>query len=158
MKRKKRAGYTVGTSLVLVTFVLMALVVFATLSYSTASADYKLSQDAADNTSEYYKANEQANLELSNIYTALSDIKESSLDYENYYDRICEKFQGKGINVSFDGMNIVMAYNVDINDGQRLMVKLKVCSLEETKMFTIVKWSVSNKEEEIEEDSIRLMF
>jgi len=45
---------SIGTSLILVTLVLLSLVSFASLSYICADNDYKLSKKAADATREMY--------------------------------------------------------------------------------------------------------
>ena len=60
--RRREKGATgigfinMGTSLLLVVFVVLCLVVFAVLSISTAQADYNLSSNQAELTSQYYEA------------------------------------------------------------------------------------------------------
>ena len=55
MENKKHSGgINIGTSSILVTFVLLALVTFAALSYMSARSDYVLSKEHADRTASVY--------------------------------------------------------------------------------------------------------
>ncbi len=52
--RKSKFGMSVGSSLVLVAFVLICIVAFAALSYSTAISDYRFTQEQARHQAQYY--------------------------------------------------------------------------------------------------------
>ncbi len=55
MKKKKRSfGISIGSSSILVVFVVLCLTTFATLSLVSAHADYRLSRKTADAVASYY--------------------------------------------------------------------------------------------------------
>lgn len=54
--KEKKAGVNTGISLMLVIFVVMCIVTFAVLSYSSAMSDYNLSMKAVERTKLYYQA------------------------------------------------------------------------------------------------------
>ncbi|MCR5405898.1 MAG: hypothetical protein K6E88_03850, partial [Lachnospiraceae bacterium] len=72
MNKKFKGGVNVGTSSVLVSFVLLCMVSFAALTYLSAHSDYNLSKQTAQRTTEYYEANRMAELYMANIEGLLS--------------------------------------------------------------------------------------
>lgn len=60
MKRKTPTVFNVGISSILIIFILLSLVSFATLALITARADYSLSQKYADRVRTYYAAQNEA--------------------------------------------------------------------------------------------------
>ena len=64
---KKSYGINIGFSFILVIFVILCLVSFATLSVVSANADYKLSTKLADRTTAYYTACNKAYEQLATI-------------------------------------------------------------------------------------------
>ena len=90
MEKKHSGGINIGTSSILVTFVLLALVTFAALSYMSARSDYVLSKEAADRTASYYDANRMAEIYLANIEALLSKHYRSAENEKAYYDGIDE--------------------------------------------------------------------
>lgn len=64
---KKSYGINIGFSSILVIFVILCLVSFATLSVVSANADYKLSAKLADRTTAYYTACNKAYEQLATI-------------------------------------------------------------------------------------------
>lgn len=61
----KRKNFGAGASSILLIFVVLSLVTFGILSYTTARSDYRLAQKLADSTTAYYTACNQAEQELS---------------------------------------------------------------------------------------------
>ena len=66
--KAKKSGLSfssgIGSSSILVIFVILCLVSFATLSIVSANADYKLSKKVLDRTTAYYEAEGQAHRHL----------------------------------------------------------------------------------------------
>lgn len=60
MKRKTPTVFNVGISSILIIFILLSLVSFATLALMTARSDYMLSQKYADRVRTYYAAENEA--------------------------------------------------------------------------------------------------
>lgn len=77
-KRQKRpvGGVNVGTSSILIIFILLCLVTFATLSVVSARADYILSEKSAATVTAYYTACNQAETCLAGIDGALQKVWE----------------------------------------------------------------------------------
>lgn len=72
---------TTGISLLLLIFLSLSLLIFSLLSYSGAQADARLSQKAADHTTEYYQMTDKANQILAFIDMQLcAEIKAVSAD------------------------------------------------------------------------------
>lgn len=65
--KKKKNGITIGTSLILVTFVLLCLVAFSVLSFASANADYAKSTQTAEHTKDYYAAVSSAETKIAGL-------------------------------------------------------------------------------------------
>lgn len=119
MGEKKIGGLNVGTSLVLVTIVLLLIITFATLSYVSAKTDLDLTMNALEEEERYNQASNKAQC-------MAADINEQLINgqYDGYIDE-------RG-NIS---------YSVDIDESRVLYVELHV---EEgtDKVTTITSWSV----------------
>ena len=149
MKNKLRGGINVGTSSVLVAFVLLCLVTFAALTFISASSDLKLSQEVADRTTEYYAANMQAELFMANIEGLLSKKYNSVDSADAYYSSIEDVFSDNDmIAISHDlsdNNNVYISYSVPINDTSDLDVELiaHYPEAEDSTLFHINGWSTS---------------
>ncbi len=75
----------IGSSSILVIFVILCLVSFATLSIVSANADYKLSTKILDRTTSYYEALNQAENNLSQLDKTLRDIYAETESAEDYF-------------------------------------------------------------------------
>ena len=87
MKKNRASFINIGFSSIVMVFIMICLVTFATLSVLTAHSDYRLSQKMADKTTAYYKADAIARDMLELLDDQLFDIylKDSSSNgfYEN---------------------------------------------------------------------------
>ena len=63
-KKHASPGMNIGTSSILLVFVILCLVSFATLSLSSALADRNLSDKATEKTLSYYKAQNLAQMKI----------------------------------------------------------------------------------------------
>ena len=73
LKKKKGGGIGVGTSMVLVVFVLFCLITFAALSYVTSRADYTKSEQSETTVKNYYDACSRVEEQIATIdVTSLS--------------------------------------------------------------------------------------
>lgn len=81
----------IGSSSVLVIFVILCLVSFATLSIVSANADYKLSTKILDRTTAYYAAVNQVEDELAQLDGLLQQTYESSSSITDYFDTTGEE-------------------------------------------------------------------
>ena len=170
MNKKQSGGINIGTSSILVTFVLLCLVTFASLSYLTAKADYDLSVQTAQRTAYYYDANRMAELYMANIEALLSKHFSSCSDKKEFYDGIEGVFSDNS-NIEVENVSsdvVTLSYSVPVSESQNLCVKLMAHypSAEDTRLLTVDKWmTVTNsewiekvKEEELKENGLGLMF
>lgn len=159
MQNKRTGGINIGTSLILVIFVLLSLVTFAALSYLSAKSDYTLSKEAANRTASYYDANRMAELYMVNVESLLTKHKSAVGTKDEYYEGIEELFgDNDNITVTGDGEDKYLEYLVPITSGQNLSVVLKVNypNADGDNLFYIEKWATSvNTQwlEEVKEDS-----
>lgn len=87
LKKKKNGGIGIGTSMVLVVFVLFGLITFAALSYVTSRADYNKSVEASQSIRAYYDACSRMEKRIVDI--DVDSIYESGATFE-YVEKIDE--------------------------------------------------------------------
>ena len=169
MERKHTGGINIGTSSILVTFVLLALVSFAALSYLCAKSDYNLSLEAAQRTASYYDANRMAEIYMANIEGLLSKHNLNSKSAVEYYSGIESLFKDNDkITVTTEGDRVIIGYTVTITEGQNLEVKLAANypTAADGHLFYIDKWATGIneewldqvKEEGNDESKVKLLF
>lgn len=110
MSKNKQYGMNIGSSSILLIFIILCLVSFAALSLSSAVADQNLTQKAADKTSAYYEACNIAEQKLSKIDTTLSSLYASTQSEEEYFSQT----------------NRELSFSVSISDSQTLQVEIEV--------------------------------
>lgn len=85
MNRKKHAFLHPGFSSILMVFLILCLVTFAVLSFMTARSDYTLSEKLAEKNTQYYEANNTAQLFLAQVDEELLALYESADGAASYY-------------------------------------------------------------------------
>lgn len=133
-RRKNGTGISVGSSSVLVIFVVLCLTAFATLSLVSAKADYKLTQKATQATTEYYMADAQAEEYLQILHKALQstgmtdnllteekllDVQVTCVSKEDYLKRTNKPMKNPQ-------NNFVLSYDVPINERKNLHVEFGI--------------------------------
>lgn len=78
----------IGSSSILVIFVILCLISFATLSIVSANADYKLSSKVLDRTTAYYEAEGKAESMLAQLDLTLSEIYKASGSEDAYFQTV----------------------------------------------------------------------
>lgn len=142
-KRKLVSGMNVGSSSILVTFVLLCLVTFAALSFVSANSDHRLSLQAAQRMSAYYDANHMADVFLLNIDKQLNSLSEEADDKEAYFREVENTFSdNSSILIDNRDDNCYLSYEIVISDYQKLCVELLVTYPEsnDSNTYIINKW------------------
>lgn len=132
MNRKKSFPIiNMGTSLLLVVFIVICLIVFATLSLSSSMRDQKYSDSAVLKNENYYKAYSKAQRQLKEIdqaiinhedLTSLEDIEISSNDNHTY-----------------------LSFKETIDKNQDLSVEIQLTN--DQNRYKIIKWQeITSKE------------
>ncbi len=149
MNKKVHGGVNVGTSSVLVSFVLLCMVSFAALTYISAHSDYNLSKQTARRTTEYYEANRLAELYMANVEGLLSKRARACTNAGDYYSSIPALFEDNDLFiVSEEAIRdnpVTISYTVLMNDALQLNVTLKAHypDDEDHSVFTIECWNTS---------------
>ena len=143
MKRKKRGSYPgiqIGTSYLLVIFVILCLVTFATLSLSSAKRDQSYSQQLAGRETAYCEANAKA----AQIDDAFA--KE---------DPVFAIRQIEGVTAEEDGENLDIFFVVPVTDSQNLEVEILADPVKGTQK--VVKWKESASEKWEEKSTLPVL-
>lgn len=116
-KKSKTLVMNIGTSSMLVILTGLCFAVLAALAISSARNDYRLSQELAEHTTEYYEASDRAQ-EL------LAEPDKLQQLYQSRDESGCAGF------------------TVSVNERQELAVEL--CFEDGAKMYRITKWKIEN--------------
>lgn len=142
----KGFGINVGSSSILMIFVLLCLVTFSTLSLVSANADYKLTAKTVESVSGYYEADAKAELLLASIDEKLIGIAKDASSGRRFGPEILsETLSGlNGVTVTQQDEELLIGFQVNIDDRRALQVSLRpVFPLRETeKRYTIAAWQV----------------
>ena len=150
MSFQKKSGpefhINVGSSSILLIFVILCLISFATLSIVSANADAKLSRRVVERTSAYYEACNQAQADIASMDDTLAAVYADSFDEDEYFMAVGHK----------------KSYIFPISDLQTLSVTLDILYPENIgdPYYRITSWQVitdSSDLEEDEEDSVLLI-
>lgn len=168
MAEKKRfaQGVNVGSSSILVTFVLLCLVTFAALAFVSANSDYKLSKQTAERTTRFYEANHMAEVFLLNIESQIRMKFNDSNNESDFYNGIEGVFaDNDSVTVEkLDNNEIHLNYSVAISDKQKLDVTLCTSynDFMNTDSVSIEKWQTvttySGDEPTLQDNNINLLF
>ena len=167
-KRNKKnisAGMNVGSSSILVTFVLLCLVTFAPLSFVSANADNRLAKATGDRVSAYYSAKSLAEVNLANIDSLLT--KHAKMyDEKEYFNNIEDLFKdNSNYTITREADNTFIHYEIPVTNNQDLCVTLKVVypSHPTADCFIITEWEnvstyVPSETDTINEEKGGLLF
>lgn len=147
-KDKKRTypGIQIGTSFMLIVFIILCLVIFATLSLSGSLRDYEYSKKAAQKATDYYHACSLAEQKVGEIDAILCKSAQNSESYEEYIENVTEnvlKLQYTEINA--ENEDTIISFEEKINETQKLLVSLELEKELQAneKLYKIVKWKES---------------
>lgn len=110
MASRKSYGANVGSSSILLIFILLCLVSFAALSIVSANADMKLSDKVVSRTTSYYEACNLAEEELSMLDSTLWAAYNTATCKEEYFDLV--------------GQNKIIS--IPTNEGENLVVEVDI--------------------------------
>lgn len=126
--KQKRYGVNVGSSSLLIIFVVVCLVSFAALSIVSANSDYKLTRRMADRETNYYNA-------CNDAYRALADIDRTLLT-------ICENSSSEDDFYAQTGYTKSFAYPVSDIQSLRVVIQIHYPAHDGDDRYTITEWRV----------------
>lgn len=134
MKNKKHSfGINIGSASILLIFVLLCLISFATLSIVSANADSKLTNKVLERTTAYYDACNKAEASLAEIDKTLIRVYLESDNADAYFASV-------GHSKSF---------NITVSEMQTLVVQIEILypTRDEDTFYRITKWQVVTDED-----------
>lgn len=114
-RSRKSFGMNAGSSSILLIFVILCLISFATLSIVSANADHKLSRKVLDRTCAYYEACNQAEETLASVDRTLAGIYDASSSEEEYFSTAG---RSKSYNIPISGLQ-TLEVAIDIQYPRR---------------------------------------
>lgn len=171
-KDKEQASFVnIGSSSLLIVFLILCMATFAILSLSSAKSDYSHSEKLAAHKSQYYKASSEAEEVLDKIDEELEKIagtdalSASSTDFlsSSYVKSVIKSLDGKQIGtilISCNASNnsLVLSYQIPAGEKQALDVELKVVDYtNHDTYYEIQKWKVVSTGTWESDDTLNLM-
>ena len=147
--RNRRTNVSVGMggTLIITVFVVLCLMIFASLSFVTAYSDLKMSKKAQEITADYYYIHGNAEEKLAEISDVLYDI-----DINEEKDKVLRKLSDiDGVRV--DEENSTLQYEVLGSKNQKISVDLNILQTDRF-YYEIEAWNLSSIELPVYEDEI----
>lgn len=143
MERKRGKSVHIGTSSILVIFILLSLVTFASLSFLSARSDYLLSLKMAKRTTDYYEADRRSAYYLANVEGILSKqyaLYDNQADYEAALTLMFADNDAFTIDTTVSPA--IISYTMAISDTQNLYVELELNypSIQDEALYHIITW------------------
>lgn len=126
MNKKQRAfpAFHAGASLLLVIFIILSLVILATLSLSSALRDSSYAEKEAEKDTAYYEADAEATKQLSRVLETFSSLREENLGADELCRTLSEETGTDCSVVSKETETFRVQYQIPVNDKQALQVSL----------------------------------
>ncbi len=164
-RRKTNVSVGMGGTLIVTVFMVLCLMIFAALSFTTAYSDLKLSNKVQEITLDYYSIQGKAEEKLSEISDVLFDINTKALE-----DCLIEKLSSiEGITLQnaekaslssneevslIHNDNLLVQYEVLGERNQKISVELNILGDSNKYYYEIVAWNLSNIELPVYQDEI----
>ena len=150
MKKHQRSLSVPGISLLLLIFLTLCLITFSLLSLSGAAADENLSSRAADRTSVYYEASNQANSILADIDSRLAQYlreAQDAPDPKTRYLELCQELAEPDSGYLLE--DSVLSFSVPVGENQILQAALELTYPKEAEdtLYTVTSWKIVNTRE-----------
>lgn len=137
MKIKKYASVGVGSTSIIMIFVVLCLTTFAILSFASATAGYSFSEKNMLQLTAYYTSQETANKKLKEIDLFLLSYSEDSF---NYPANILSLQEIEGVTVFGTASGFTVKFSTAITENRELLVELRIPSVPSATRYTITKW------------------
>jgi hypothetical protein len=142
ISKKGSFGTTMGVASIIAILVILVLIVFAALSLTTAKADLTLSEKTAEATTDYYRADAEAEDRFAELAAAVKD-------GAGWKDRL-----GDGFTVTDESGGAVVSYSVANGRNKELAVRIRVAS---DGTLTRELWQVRSTDEWQGDNDIQLI-
>ncbi len=133
---KKYTGIGVGSSSIIMIFLVLCLTTLALLSYSSSTAGLRYAEKARDYSKSYSDAELKANTILSEIDMALIDAAKSF----DYSKSVLALNNIEGVKSVLSGDSYTVSYTVPISINNSLLVELKVPLTAQKQRYVLYGW------------------
>lgn len=147
MKKKSLPVTNIGTVSLMMIFIVLCMVTFAALSLSSAVSDARAGQKMQAHLEEYYNASNEAEELLTRADRIFADAFAATADTDEFYNLVSENTSAFAATAR-ENEELILTYQVDMNDSQALFVRLAVYSPEQIKsedtdsFYKILSWQV----------------
>ena len=142
MTKIKYHGVGIGSTSILMVFVVLCLTTFSVLSYSSANSTRKFSEKTAEQTVYYNLANTEANERLAEIDLFLYNLPSNAELYNSGMANII-KLDGVILKENYD--YFIVSFRVSITEMSSLNVELAVPFSPQDERYSITKWSTESE-------------
>ena len=158
-RKSSKSIISIGTTSIVLIFVLLCLLTFSVLSLVSAKANLSLSQKSADRTAAYYDAENQANEVLFTIIDCLDETVSGNpgITDAEFYETVHSRLNGEDGIVFTDDQ--YLEYQVPLTDEQFLHVGLEIShvAFSDGKHYRILAWNTCSTHEWTPDDSLPLL-
>lgn len=163
-KHKNLPFINVGSSLLMMIFLILCLVTFAALSLSSAHSDYRFSNKLADHKTEYYTASNAAEQILGEIDNLLAQASASKMDAGSLQDMLSSfRFSSSGDPIAllsdFSSACPIISYQVPIDERQALAIEIELTTSRQPGdgFYQISCWKIVSLETWQEDNTLNLI-
>ncbi len=135
--KPQQMGVPIGISLLLVVFVLLALITFATLSYVSSDVDNAFSRNVANATTAYYMADSIAQTTLKSVHDTVQEASAASESDEELFSELQKELHG--YDVRMQDAKIYISYLTEVNDNESILSEIEVG---ESGSYKVTKWQL----------------
>lgn len=170
--KQKQTFVNIGSSSLLMIFLVLSLVTFSVLVLSSAKSDYTLSEQLASHKREYYEASSKAEdvlLQIDQILEEQAQKNEKNrAEYVNQvkkaldgceFEEICLSVEQEDLSVEQEEKEtLVVVYDVPMSEQQKLHVALEITDYTESETYyQIQMWKVVSTDQWEGDQSIELL-
>lgn len=168
-QRNIKAFSHFGFSTILVTFAMICIVTFAALAFVTANSDYALSKRVATKNDNYYEAEGNAYMRLSEIDATLFDIFGKAGNATDYYTEVSNYLDSLGYGTLTTNFNedtntsnitsISFQFSENISDTQTLKVTINITYpvSDSSFFYEITQWQIKTDTTVDDENTLNLI-
>ena len=150
-KKSNMACSSIGSSLLLVIFLILSLVMVATLSVTTARNNYLISEREAERVT----AKTAANNASEEILAALPSLCEEASEVSS--QNVTTSAGKISVEITKEGAYTVFSWEIPFSDSQALSVSVNLESPDEPENYIITRWQSVTTAEWSSDDTIQLL-
>jgi len=149
MDNKKYSGVGVGSTSIIMIFVVLCLTTFSVLSLTSANVGKRYSEKLKINANQKIDAQNEANQLLIKIDMILLDASRDLINYEATVQTISSL---DGVKVTNQTDAYIASFDIPINKTRFLSVELKIPSSPSDERYEIIKWITTSTEADYDEN------